>query len=97
MGEVQLMGELDLVAAALADGGRGPLAHAVHGQDGGLGEGRREEGRGRVRLVVLREEDGALIAQGLADLGLHPELLLSQRGTAMPNELNPAAHRPGRS
>ncbi len=46
-----------LVAAADAEAGRGPFADAVEGQDGRLLEGRGEEGAGRVRLVVLGEDD----------------------------------------
>ncbi len=46
------MVEGEAVAAAGAEAGGGPLADAVHGEDGGLVEGGREEGRGGVGLVV---------------------------------------------
>src|SRR5206468_5942758 len=69
--------ELEVLAASDAVRRRRPLAHAVHGEDGGLREGRRVEGARGVRLVVLGEEDGALVAaERLADLVAREELLL---------------------
>ena len=48
---------LEAIARAEADGGGGPLADAVHGQHSRLVEGRREEGAGRVALMVLGEQE----------------------------------------
>ena len=52
-GNMHLLAHLDLVALADAVGARHPLAHAVHGQDRGLVEGRAQEGAGGVRQVML--------------------------------------------
>ena len=57
MGKLHLIGKRDAVAAADAQAGRGPLAHAVEGQDRGLVERRGEERAGGVRLVVLGEDE----------------------------------------
>ena len=57
MREPDLLEEPNLGAAPTPDGGGRPLADAVDGQDGGLLEGRAEEGAGRVGEVVLAEED----------------------------------------
>ncbi len=63
---------------AEADGGGGPLPHPVHREDGGLVEGRRIEGGGRVGQVVLRKEDGRIAGPGLGQFvfehGAHHEL-----------------------
>jgi hypothetical protein len=53
--EVDLAVDVDGVAVAEAGRGRGPLADAVHGEDGRGLEGRGIERAGRVRLVVLGE------------------------------------------
>ena len=55
MREVELANQLELRALADADRRRRPLADAVDGEHRGFGEGRRVEGAGRVRLVVLGE------------------------------------------
>ena len=52
---------IDAVAAAGAVAGGGPLADAVDGEDGGFVERRGEEGAGRVRLVVLGEDESLSI------------------------------------
>ncbi len=54
--EVQFVGECNPVAAAVPVAGRGPLAHAIHGQDRRLVERRWEERAGRMRFVVLRKD-----------------------------------------
>src|SRR5262245_49812892 len=57
MRETQLAKDFNLVPAADTNRGCGPLPDAVHGDDGGLLEGRRiKRGRG-VRLVMLAEEN----------------------------------------
>ncbi len=54
--EADLAQEFDLVAASHALGRGRPFADAVESQDRGFLEGRGQEGRRRVRLVMLREE-----------------------------------------
>ena len=83
--EGDLAEELELVPLAHADGGGRPLAHAVEGQHGRLLEGRGVEGRRRVRLVVLGEEDlpglaDAALLQRVLDLGRDPQLLAQPEG-----------------
>ena len=53
VGPVDLLEDLDIVAPADADRGRGPLADAVHRQERRFLERRRKERARRVRLVVL--------------------------------------------
>src|SRR6202035_4873027 len=60
MGEVDFLEDLELTAAGAAVGGGGPLADAVHGQHGGLGETGVEEAARGVRMVVLEAQDGSL-------------------------------------
>ena len=59
--KVELVREIDAVAAAGAVAGGGPLAHAVDGKNGGFFERRGKEGAGRVRLVVLGEDESLFI------------------------------------
>ena len=78
MREVDLLEDLERIPAADAHRRGRPLAHAVHSEDGGLAERRREEGARGVTLMVLGEQElrleaGAL-AQGL-ELPLEQELL----------------------
>ena len=73
---VELAQQPDVVALAHADRGRGPLAHAVHGEDRGPVEGRRKERARRVRLVMLGVEDLALVAQLPPQLLVEVELVL---------------------
>ena len=77
VGEAQLMCQLDAVLAAHAEAARGPLADAIEDEDCSAVEGRRKEGRRRVRLVTLCEENplAERAAQRLAQLAGHPELL----------------------
>ena len=56
MGKVDLLQHVQLMAMANGQGGGGPFAHPVHGQDGGLMEGGGEEGTRRMTLVVLGEQ-----------------------------------------
>jgi len=84
----------DGVPAAVADRRRRPLAHAVHGDDGGLLERRGVERRRRMGLVVLREVDRRLVpAPGVLqvplDVGVDPELVLHPQGTARTKDWNP--------
>ena len=80
VGEVQLAHDLDVAAAAAADGRGRPFADAVDGQDGGLGERRGIEGARRVRQVVLGIEDavagGAELAELVGEQAPHEQLLL---------------------
>ena len=61
MREPQLVRERDPVAAADAERGRRPLADAVEREDRRFLERRREEGAGRVRFVVLGEDEALLV------------------------------------
>jgi len=63
MRKAQLLEDFHGVPLAAADGGRGPFAHSVDGQDGSFVEGGREERAGRVGLVMFGEEDRAIGAQ----------------------------------
>ena len=56
MGKCEVVGQLDAVALANAEGGRAPFADAVQGEDRGLVEGAGEEGAGGVAFVVIGEE-----------------------------------------
>jgi len=84
VGEVQLVAESDLVALADAEAGGGPFADAIHGEDGGLVEGRGEERAGGVGFVVLGEDVAALVGavQGLVHLAGQVQLLLEPDGQA---------------
>ena len=74
--EVDRAEELELVALSHAVGRGRPLADAVDREHGRLVEGRGVERRGRVRLVVLSEEDLALVAgELLTNHGARVELL----------------------
>ena len=70
VGEADGLVEPDAVALADAPGRRRPLADAVGREDRGLLVGRGEEGARGVRLVVVGEDELALVraAQPLADL-----------------------------
>ena len=69
MRKADLLGELQTVSPALADGRRAPLPHAVHRQDGGLLERGGEKGTGRMALVMVHEDDrGARTPERLPDL-----------------------------
>ena len=72
---VQLFEEVQLAASPVAVTRSRPLAHAVHRQHSRALERRREEGGGRVRLVVLGEENLAAESHLLRDLLAYPELL----------------------
>ncbi len=71
------MAQFDPVAVADAEAGGGPLPHPVEGEDRGFLEGRREESRSGVRLVVLGEDDPApvLTVELAANLSRQVELL----------------------
>ena len=55
------MGQLQTVAAANADAGRGPFADAVERQNRGLVKRRGKERAGGVRLVMIGEDEAALV------------------------------------
>ena len=77
MREADLVRQLDAVAVPDAVRRRGPLPDPVQRQNGRLVERRRKERTGRVRLVVLREDDlSAVAAQPARDLARQVELLL---------------------
>ena len=76
MRKTQLFQKLDLVPLAFADAGRGPFAHAIDRQDRRALERRRKERRGRVGLVVLRENDRAFVAELVAQVRFEPDLFL---------------------
>jgi hypothetical protein len=80
MREAKLGHQLHPVALPDAPGGGGPLAHAVHGEEGCSRERRGEERRGGVRLVVLGKHDGAPVPERPRDQVRHPELLAEPRG-----------------
>ncbi len=81
VGEADLFEEGDVPALAHPEGGGGPLAHPVHGEDRRLLEGGGEEAGGRVAHVVLGEEDRPLVGlELLADEGRHPQLLVQPDG-----------------
>ena len=64
--KAQLLEHLDRIAAADADRRGRPLADAVHRHDRRLLERRRIERRGRVRFVMLAEQNLAFVAFELA-------------------------------
>jgi hypothetical protein len=72
--EACLLAQLEPVAPADAPAGRGPLADAVHGEDGRLLEGREEERGRRVGAVVRAHEDRHLAAQRALEVEADPEL-----------------------
>ena len=80
-----------MVAAAEADGRGGPLADGVHGDDGGLVEGRGEEGAGGMALMMAGEEDLAGVAsvQAPADLARDVQLLPQPDGDGLPEAGEP--------
>ena len=61
MRKANLVGQPDGVAASVAEGCGRPLADAVERQNGGFVEWRREKRAGRVRLVMIGEDDAAVI------------------------------------
>ena len=65
--EMELLEQINLVAFANAIAGRGPFSHPVHGQDGSGLKGRGIEGRGRMGLVMFREQDLSGVTQFVAD------------------------------
>ena len=78
MREADLVRQLDAVAPPGPERGGGPLADAVHREDGGFVERGRKERARRVRLVVLGEDDLPLVASSepLRDGARQVELLL---------------------
>jgi hypothetical protein len=72
----QLVHQRQVRALPDADGGGGPLAHAIHRENGRFREWRGVEGAGRVRLMVFGIEHFPIESQRVADLPLHVELVL---------------------
>ncbi len=89
---MELLVQLDIVASAHAERGRGPLAHPVHGEDRRLLERGGEEGARRVGLVVLGEQDLALVVEGVADLLIHVELVLDPQRPRLQERAEPGGH-----
>ena len=100
MGKAQLVPEFNAVFAvagpvggAFADGGGGPLADAVYGDDGGLVKGGGKHGAGGVGDVVVGEEylagrDANLVHQGVLD----PELVTKEIDHRLAKDLPGARH-----
>src|ERR1035441_8526585 len=78
MRELELLPQAQLVALALAERRRAPLAHAVDGEDCSRLEGAREEGAGGVALVVVCEDESRLArdVEALAQRPAHVKLIL---------------------
>src|ERR1035441_9567403 len=78
MRELELLPQVKLVALALAEGRRAPLAHAVDGQDGRGLKWAREECAGGVALVVVREDKTRLVRdlEALAQRPAHVKFIL---------------------
>ena len=74
VGKMQLGFEMDLVAFAIAVGGRRPFPDAVDGQNRRGIKRRREESTGGVRLVVLRENELPGTSACGGDVIAHPQL-----------------------
>ena len=76
--EAELAEKLEIGAGAAAERGGGPFADAVEREDGGVGERRREEGAGGVRLVMAgemnRRRGETECAKFVFDHGWEPEL-----------------------
>ncbi len=86
MREADLLAHLQRVAVADGERRRRPLAHAVHGEDGGARERRREEGAGRVAQVVFTEEQFRIVAELRVDLAqLAEEVRLEEQFLAQPH------------
>src|SRR6185295_14822857 len=74
--KAHLAQQLELIAAPDTDRRRGPLADAVHRDNGGLFERRREKRGCGVRFVVLAEQDFAVVTvEMVADVVAHPQFL----------------------
>jgi hypothetical protein len=78
---VELLEDLDVVAAARPERSGGPLPDSVHGQKRGLLERRGEERAGRVGLVMLAVDYLSVVAQLLPELAVGIELLLDPERT----------------
>src|ERR1035437_7885014 len=78
MRELKLLPQAQLIALALAECGRAPLAHAVNGQDRRGLKWAGEEGAGGVALMVVREDESRLArdVEALAQRPAHVKLIL---------------------
>jgi len=76
MGEMDIRGQVEVVALADPVAGGGPFADPVKRQDSRLVKRRGEEGGRSVRLMMFREEHPALEPGLLLYYLLYPQLLL---------------------
>jgi hypothetical protein len=70
----------NLRPSAGADGGRGPLSNSVDGKNGSLVIWRAKEGAGRVRKVVLAEENARMWQAQTAGQHVSDPQLFAQPG-----------------
>ena len=89
---MQLLYQLEIVAAAAADRGRGPFSYAVDGQDGGVLERGGEERARGMGFVVLGVQQFTVVLQGAPDLAIEEQLFLDPE-RARHAELGEASRR----
>src|SRR5256885_14157653 len=87
---MQLLQQLEVVAAADAVGGGRPFADAVDGEDRRLLERRREEGARGMGLVVLRVEQLAVVAERASDFPVQEQFSLHPQRAGHPKLCEPA-------
>ena len=80
--ELQVLPQVERVAPPDAPGRRRPLTDAVQGEHGRFVEGAREEGAGRVALVVIHEQErrARLLRQTAPDHAAHHQLFAEPDG-----------------
>src|SRR5687767_9924009 len=78
MRKLQVLSQLDLVAAAHAPGGRAPFANAIQGEDGGLGKGAGKERARRMTFVMIRKQEPTLELpiHAVSDIAAREQLVL---------------------
>ncbi len=89
MRKVQFTLHLHPIVLACPEAGGDPLPHAVHSEKRRLLVRGREESRGGVGLVMLRENDFALVAEFLFDQFLHPDFLFDPDRYGLEERLDP--------
>ncbi len=82
--------QFDIAAAPDPVRGRGPLADAVDGQDRRVLERRREEGAGRMGLMMLGVENLALEPKGVPHLAVHVKFVLQPHWCGLEKRLEAA-------